>query len=74
MAPNTILLEMDKVILQILHCTLGKEVWNKCVFLLTFSDYARDEFDDSEEDYINYIKAMPVSFKLLRTLEQICHV
>ena len=64
-APNTILLETDKVIMQNLHHTLGKEVWNKCVLLLTFSDYARDEFDDSEEDYINYINSHAREFQVL---------
>ena len=64
-APNTILLETDKVIIQNLHHTLGKEVWNKCVLLLTFSDYARDEFDDSEEDYINYIDSHAREFQVL---------
>ena len=64
-APNTILLETDKVIMQNLHDMLGKEVWNKCVLLLTFSDYARDEFDDSEEDYINYIDSHAHEFQVL---------
>ena len=64
-APNTILLETDKVIIQNLHLTLGKEVWNKCVLLLTFSDYARLEFDDSEEDYIKYIKSHAHEFQVL---------
>ena len=64
-APNTILLETDKAIIQNLHHTLGKEVWNKCVLLLTFSDYARDEFDDSEEDYINYIDSHAHEFQVL---------
>ena len=64
-APNTILLETDKVIVQNLHDTLGKEVWNKCVLLLTFSDYARDEFDDSKEDYIKYIQSHAHEFQVL---------
>ena len=64
-APNTILLETDKVIIENLHHTLGKEVWSKCVLLLTFSDYARDEFDDSEENYIKYIKSHAQEFQVL---------
>ena len=68
-APNTILEVRDKVIIQNLNRALGKEVWNKCVLLLTFSDYARLEFDDSEEDYIEHIKSHAYEFQeLLKTI------
>ena len=67
-AINTVLDSNDKIIVPNLHRTLGKEVWNKCVLLLTFSDYARLELDE-EEEYIKHIKGHAHEFQeLLRSI------
>ena len=68
-APNTIILETDKAIVENLFLSLGKDVWNKCVLLFTFSDYARLEFEDSKEEYIEHIKSHAREFeKLLKSI------
>ena len=64
-APNSIIYETDKVIVENLHRSLGKDIWNKCVLLFTFSDYARQEFEDSKEEYIEYIKSHAREFEEL---------
>lgn len=69
-APNTIILETDKAIVENLQQSLGKKVWSKCVLLFTFSDYAYDEFEDSQEDYIEHIKSHAKEFQeLLNSIE-----
>ena len=67
-AINTVLDSNDKIIVQNLHTTLGKEVWNKCVLLLTFSDYARLELD--KDKYIEHIKSHAHEFQeLLKSID-----
>ena len=69
--PGNRLTEMDKTILLNLHATLGKEVWDKCVILFTFSDTARREgFNSANQapEYKEYLKDMADEFyKVLKT-------
>ena len=68
-SPNTNITDTDRVILENLQQSLGKEVWNKCVLLLTFSDHAVEEFEDSREGYIEYIRGHAKEFQtLLRSI------
>ena len=68
-SPNTIILETDKAIVKNLYLSLGKDVWNKCVLLFTFSDHAYLEFEDSKEEYIEHIKSHAREFeKLLQSI------
>ena len=62
-APCSRLTEVDRAIIHSLHASLGKEVWDKCVILFTFSDTVRrDEFGstDETENYKAYMKTMAV--------------
>ncbi len=63
--------DTDEIILKNLDKSLGKEVWNKCVLLFTFSDHAVQEFEDSQEGYIQYIKGHAEAFqRLLRKVTE----
>ena len=64
-APSSRLTEMDEIIIRNLHATLGKEVWDKCLVLFTFSDTAMlDEFssDNQKEPYVKYTKEVANAF------------
>ena len=57
--PSDILTEVDEAIIRNLQQTLGAQVWQKCVLLLTFGDVIRgEEYSSPEQDkeYIAYIK------------------
>ena len=57
--PSAILTEVDEAIIRNLQQTLGAQVWQKCVLLLTFGDVIREEeYSSPEQDkeYIAYIK------------------
>ena len=63
--PGNRLTEMDKTILHNLHATLGKEVWDKCVILFTFSDTARrEDFNSANQapEYKEYLKDVADEF------------
>ncbi len=64
-SPTNNITDTDEIILKNLHKSLGKEVWNKCILLFTFSDHAVEEFEDSQEGYIQYIKGHAEAFQAL---------
>ena len=68
------LTEEDKTIVSNLNEFLGKEVWQKCVILFTFSDTAwRNEFagNDDKEGYKDYLSKMALEFQgILRGHDQ----
>ena len=67
-SPANALTETDKAIIENLHLALGKNVWEKCVLLFTFSDHAYAEFDNVME-YKQHIKSHANEFeKLLESL------
>ena len=61
-ASGNVVQEIDKVIMRNLYRSLGKEVWSKCIILLTFSDHAQSKFDESEQ-YVKYIKRCTFEFQ-----------
>ena len=73
-SPSNRLTEEDETIVSNLNEFLGKEVWQKCVILFTFSDTTwRDEFaeNDDREGYKDHLKAMAMQFQsILRLYDQ----
>ena len=64
--PSDILTETDKVIIRNLQQTLGVQVWQKCVLLLTFSDITREQEYPSaaqDEDYKDFLKEHAQQFQ-----------
>ncbi len=63
-SPDCRLTELDETIARNLQATLGEEVWDRCVLLLTFSDTARsaDDFKLKPGPYKEYIKGVAVGF------------
>jgi len=64
-APCSRLTEEDEAIVGNLHKVLGKEVWEKCVLLFTFSDTAwRESFADTNDisGYKKHIEVMAAGF------------
>ncbi len=58
--------EVDRTIIQNLQATLGREVWLKCVLLLTFSDRVRHSYFPSasqKDGYKVYIKTIADDFQ-----------
>ena len=73
-SPCSRLTEEDKTIVSNLNEFLGKEVWQKCVILFTFSDTTwRDEFadNDDQEGYKYHLKVMATKFlSILKSFDQ----
>ena len=67
--PDSLLDETDKALMESLHISLGKDVWKNCIVLLTFSDFALDEFS-SAEMYVKHIRSHAKEFQHL--LNSIC--
>jgi len=64
-SPSSSVTELDKSIVAGLIKTFGIDIWDKCVLLLTFSDYARVKFNSQLQQYIKYIRQYARSFKQL---------
>ena len=71
-SPSTALDLSDIHILKRLTSSLGKDVWKKCVILLTFSDTARNEKFPSDKDIKDYKEYLKDYLKHFYDLLKMC--
>ena len=68
--PGNRFTQKDVNTMRLLQLALGKRVWLKCVLLFTFSDCAKEEFDDDNEGYKEYLEEFTHCFnEALTSLE-----